>query len=608
MSGANSLDFDFIKDGDSDPIAQEIVARWTEWKGARSDWEARVEENKKYRYATSTKETTNIQNAHDHSTHVPKLAQIADNLHANYMAALFPHDDWLKFEGADEESEAFDKRQALLGYINNKHKLNKFQNVIEQCLDDWINTGNCFAGVTYRHETHTDPDTGEIILGYVGPKVYRISPHDIVFNPLASDFRSTPKIVRSLKTLGELSRDVEENPEKGYSAEILQKVLDTREGLKKYTDVAVDKHVQLMYDGFGSASQYYKSGYVEILEFYGDIYDTKNNTWLKNYVITVVDRQWVIRAKPMKTWTGRPNIFHSAWRPRPDNLWGMGPLDNLVGMQYLINHLENARADAFDQMIDPDRVITGDVDVQRRGGAVDYYVPEGGAVAYLAPDTTILQADLLIGQKMEQMEETAGAPKQAMGIRTPGEKTAFEVSALDNAASRIFQAKTNLVSIFVEDLVNAEMEVARRNIQGTDLVRITDDDFGVADFLKITKEDLTANGTLVPVGARHFARQATLVQNLQQFQIALQQDPMLSMHFPAERLAKAWEDLLGFRRLELYDKFGRVDEEMELERLRLAAQEQIELENQAAFNDGQEQDPNALIPTQDVVGALAPLR
>lgn len=608
MSGADSLDFDFIKQGPADPIAQEVVGRWTEWKGARSSWEANVEETKKFRYATSTRETTNVQNAHDHSTHLPKLAQVADNLHANYMAALFPHDDWLKFEGADEEEESFDKKQAVLGYLNTKHKLNKFQTAIERCLDDWINTGNCFAGVTYVHETHADPDTGEIVTGYVGPKVYRISPHDIVFNPLASDFKSTPKIVRSLKTLGELSRAVEENPELQYSADILKKVLDTREGLKKYTDIAVDKHVQMMYDGFGSASQYYNSGYVEILEFYGDIYDTNKNEWLKNYVITVVDRQWVIRAQPNPTITGRPNIFHCAWRPRPDNLWGMGPLDNLVGMQYLINHLENARADAFDQMIDPDRVITGDVDVQRRGGAVDYYVPEGGAVAYLAPDTTILQADLLIEQKMQQMEETAGAPKEAMGIRTPGEKTAFEVSSLQNAASRIFQAKTNYFSEnFVEDLVNAELEVARRNIIGTDVVRILDDDFGVVDFLRITKDDITAKGTLVPVGARHFARQATLAQNLQQFQIALQQDPMLAQHFPAERLARAWEDVLGFKRLELFDRFGRIDEEVELESKRRAAQEQLELNDMVAAG-GQQTDPNALLPTQDVVGALAPIR
>ena len=586
MSGADSLDFPFVP---GQAVATEIATNWTVWNGARADWRSRVEEVKKYRNATSTKETTNIQNNHSHSTHIPKLTQIADNLSANYMSALFPHDDWLKFEGHDEQSERFDKRQAVLAYINTKNKLNKFRQVIQQLIDDWIVFGNAFAGVTYKQEIHVDPDTQEPLPGYVGPSVYRISPDDIVFNPLATDFESSPKIIRSLKTLGELSRDLEENPELGYSQDIIDTITRNREVLKNSTDTAVDKHIQMQYDGFGSASQYYKSGYVEILEFYGDIYDTDAGEWLKNYVITIVDRQYVIRSQPVNTWRGRPNIFHVGWRLRHENLWAMGPLDNLIGMQYLINHLENSRADGFDQMLDPDRVIAGDVDVEYRGAAVDYYVNDpqiGGSVSHLTPDTTILNADFQIERKEAQMEEYAGAPREAMGIRTPGEKTAFEVSSLQNAASRIFQAKiTYFEEQFLEPIVNAEVEVARRNINGTDIVRVIDDDFGVAEFLRITKQDLLANGTLVPIGARHFARQATLVQNLQQFQLALQADPLMMQHFPAENLARAWEDLLGFKRLELFEKFGRVEEELEMQRLMSAAQEQLAVEQQVALDE-----------------------
>ena len=592
MSGADSLDFDFIPEM---PIATEIATNWTVWNGARADWRSRVEEVKKYRNATSAKETTNIQNDHSHTTHIPKITQIADNLSANYMSALFPHDDWLRFEGNDEDAERFDKRQAVLAYINTKNKLNKFRQTIQQLIDDWIVFGNAFAGVTYKQEIHTDPETGEVLPGYVGPWVYRISPDDIVFNPVATNFESSPKIIRSLKTLGELHRDLEENPELGYSEDIIETITRNREVLKNATDTAVDKHVQMQYDGFGSASQYYKSGYVEILEFYGDIYDTDKGEWLKNYVITVVDKQYVIRSQPLNTWRGRPNIFHVGWRLRHENLWAMGPLDNLVGMQYLINHLENARADGFDQMLDPDRVLAGDVDIEHRGAAVDYYVNDpqiGGDVKHLTPDTTVLNADFQIERKEGQMEEYAGAPREAMGIRTPGEKTAFEVSSLQNAASRIFQAKiTYFEEQFLEPIINAEVEVARRNINGTDIVRVIDDDFGVAEFLRITKQDLLANGTLVPLGARHFARQATLVQNLQAFSQAMAQDPLMMQHFPAENLARAWEDLLGFKRLELFEKFGRVEEELELQRLMSAAQDQLAVEQQAALNE----DPSTII-------------
>lgn len=582
MSGADTLDFNLIPD---QPIATEIAGLWTTWNGARSEWRSRVEENKKYLHATSAKDTTNAYNNHNHSTHIPKLTQIADNLSANYMAALFPHEDWLRFEGYDIESEAYAKRQAVLAYINTKHRHNKFQNVVQQLVNDWISYGNAFAGVTYAVETHIEPETGMIVPGYIGPRIYRISPDDIVFNPLASSFENSPKIVRSLKTIGELHRDIEEHPELSYSSEILAQVMKHRELLKQFTDTSINKHEQMQFDGFGSPSLYYKSGYVEILEFYGDIYDSFSGTWYKNHVITIVDRRWVIRNEPLNTWSGRPHIYHVGWRLRADNLWAMGPLDNLVGMQYMINHLENARADAFDQMIDPDRVIKGDVDIEQRGAAVDYWVNDpsiGGDVGYLTPDTTVLNADFQIQRKEAQMEEYAGAPREAMGIRTPGEKTAFEMSVLQNASGRIFQNKTTYFEKqFIELLVNAEIEVSRRNLDGVDVARILDDDFGVAEFIQVTKEDLMTNGVLVPIGARHFARHATLVQNLQQFSMVAASDPMLLQHFPAEKLARAWEDLLGFNRLDLFKKFGRVEEELEYQRLASVAQEQLAVEQQA---------------------------
>lgn len=570
--------------GDENLLAKEISSLWDTWKGAKSEWRSRVEEIKKYVYATSTKETTNVQNEHDHSTHIPKMAQIADNLEANYMAALNLDGDWLRFEGHDQDSEQYKKKRAVLAYIETKNKINSFGLEINKCIRDWIITGNCFGMVDYVNEFHIDPETGERINGYIGPKATRISPDDIEFNPYASSFLHAPKIIRSVKTIAELYRDLEENPGLGYSEEILDIIKKTRDETQKMTDNDVNKYVQGQFDGFGSPSQYYKSGYVEILEFYGDIYDCESTDgWYKNYVITVVDRRHVIRKVPLNTWSGHPYIFHCAWRLRPDNLWGMGPLDNLTGMQYLINHLENARADAFDQMIDADRKIFGDVEIEYRGAAADYYITEGGDVQYLAPDTTILNADFAIQRKEQQMEEYAGAPREAMGIRTPGEKTKFESEILANASSRIFQSKIkHFEENFLEHMVNAEIEIAKRNLNSTDVVRILDDDFGVAEFIKVSPEDLKVSGKLLPIGARHFAQQAALAQNLQIFSQVLQGDQMLQQHFPSERLAKIWEDALGLARLDVFRRFGRITEQLEMQQLMSAAQAQYQQQETVA--------------------------
>jgi len=597
MSGANSLDFEHILNN-IDPQAKEIANQWSSWNGARVDAKERWKETQQYVYATSTRETNNANvggfeeedDGWGHSTHVPKITQIFDNLTANYMSSLMPHDEWFKFIGEDEESTVLSKRRTIESYLRTKHRLNGFRTEVQRLINDWVIYGNCFAMVDFENETSDsleDPDNKTT--GYVGPRVSRISPFDIVFNAAATDFEHAPKIIRTLKTLGELSRDIEDRPELGYSKDIFDGIIRTRNTLRQVNTEDFDKSVQMTFDGFGTVSQYMQSGFVEILEFYGDIYDIQNQKFLKNYVITIVDRSQVLRAEPLRTTTGRPNIFHCGWRLRQDNLWAMSPLANLVGTQYMINHLENARADAFDQMLAPTRVLVGDVEnegveVGVPGG--EFRIPSGeGSVTNLLPDTTVLTADTQIERKMIQMEEFAGSPKQAMGFKAPGEQTATEASILDRGSSRIFQNKISYFEEeFLEKIINAEVEVSHRSLNTEDMIKVVDVS-GVEDFLTITKSDLYANGKLVPIGARHFARQNQLASNLQMLNQAFATDPLMQQHFPSVRMAELWSELLEFSRRDLMQPYARVSEQAELARLSNAAETQVQTEDQVDIGD-----------------------
>lgn len=577
--GGNVLEIDSILTSDS--VADDISFTWDSWDNQRAIAKKRWEETVQYVYATSTRETSNLQNNWSHSTHIPKLTQISDNLLANYMAALFPHEQWMSWIGHDHDSEDKEVREAVESYLSAKHRQSGFRNSVMDILNDWILYGNCFARVEFVNNTREY--NGETINIYTGPKIVRISPYDIVFNPLASDFKSSPKIIRSTRSLGQLHREVESYPDRQYVQEILDKTKKFRALTGSWGADDIKKATQLRFDGYGSLYEYLKSGDVEILELSGDYFNKDTGEFFQNHVITVVDRSWVIRNEPLNTYDGYPNIYHSPWRPRPDNLWGMGPLDNIVGMQYLIDHLENARADAFDQMLMPTRVIAGDVEEYaiepgKPGGK--YVIPTGdGAVTNLAPDTTVLNADLQINNKSLEMEMYAGSPREAMGIRTPGEKTATEVNRLETAASRIFQNKIDYwEQSFLEPLINAELEEARRNLVGTDLIRVMDDEIGVASFLEIDKEDITAQGKLVPIGARHFARQNQLAQNLQALAMNLQADELMQQHFPSLKMARVWTELLGVDNLNIISPYGRVAEKQELQRRMNTAEEQITAE------------------------------
>ena len=564
-------------------LATEIADRWTIWNNSRQQKIEEWKEIRNYIYATDTRTTSNSKLPWTNSTTTPKLTQIADNLHANYFSALFPQKRFFRFEASDQEANTKNKRDVIQAYMQNKIRQSDFENTVSKLINDYIQYGNCFATVDFVRD-YTEYEDGERAVNYVGPKLVRISPFDICFNPLAASFVDSPKIVRSLLTKGEVKRKIDETVDNAYMNDIFEKMMYNR-SYATGNDVDVHKSEGFLADGFSDIKQYFESDYVEILTFYGDMYDADTNKFMKNRVITVVDRSYVLSNEQNPSWLGKASVFHAGWRDRPDNLYAMGPLDNLVGMQYRIDHLENLKADVFDQIAYPILKIRGDVEDFDFEPAARIYIGEEGDVGYLVPDATALNADFQIQNLEAKMEMMAGAPREAMGIRSAGEKTAFEVNQLMTAAGRIFQHKTaHFERVFLEPILNAMLEAARRNMDYADTIRVLNEDTGVFFFEEITKEDIKANGKIVPMGARHFAERAQRVQGLTQlYQIKLA-DPTVAVHLSGKEFARILADELGEPAL-----FGdniTVSEQLETQRMTNEAEVQFEEEQQVAIEKG----------------------
>ena len=541
MAGT-TIDISTILDPHS--LAVDISDRWTSWNSRRQGKIEEWKELRNYLYATDTKTTSNSKLPWTNSTTTPKLTQIADNLHANYFAALFPQRRWFKFEAHDKTSATKVKRNVIQAYMDNKIRQSDFENTVSKLINDYIQYGNCFATVDYITDSITF-ENGEEVVNYVGPKLVRISPFDIVFNPTAASFESTPKIVRSLMSLGELKRKIEESGDNAYYNAIFERMMSNRAAVAS-SDASNYKADGYIADGFGDIKEYYESNYVEILTFYGDIYESDKALFHKNRIITVVDRAYVIFNEQNPSWLGKASIFHAGWRDRPDNLYSMGPLDNLVGMQYRIDHLENLKADVFDQIAYPMLKIRGDVEDFEFAPGERIYIGEEGDVGYMSPDVTALNADMQIQVLEAKMEMLAGAPREAMGIRSAGEKTAFEVQTLMTSASRIFQHKTaHFERVFLEPILNAMLEAGRRNMNYVDVLRVLNDTTNTQYFIDITKEDLKANGKIVPIGARHFAERALRVQNLTSLYQIKAGDPSVGVHLSGKEFARLLTEELG---------------------------------------------------------------
>ena len=560
-----------------DMLANKIADMWTRWDQARSVWKSDQQELRNYLFATDTRKTSNSKLPWKNSTVTPKLTQIRDNLHANYMAALFPSENWFFWESTDKNKELAKKRYAITNYMKQKLKASNFQLLVSQLVYDYIDFGNVVATYDYVRDVISD-NTGNVVQRYVGPKAYRINPTDLVFNPLAETFEKTPVVRRMLKSIGDLLTDVETKPALNYNKAVVNKAMSFRQNYRD--DPEFKKELNMAIDGFGSADEYLESDMVELLEFWGDIYDPDTKSLLRNQLITVIDRKWILRKQPNPMWTGSKPMYHCGWRLRTDNLWAQGPLDQLVGMQYRIDHLENLKADVFDLIAYPVMKVKGSTveEFEYEPGAT-VFVGDEGDVEFMRPDATALQADLQINELMNRMEELAGAPKQAMGIRTPGEKTKYEVQSLENAAGRIFQSKVSWFERnILEPLLNGMLGEAIRNFEGVERIRSVDEDYGTESFIEVTKDDLMASGKLYPIGVRHFADQARFVQELSQTMAAVQAIPTIAAHISGKAIAKALEENLGWQNYRIVQDNAMIFEQAETQRLMNQVAEDIQTE------------------------------
>jgi hypothetical protein len=573
-----------------DDLAIKITEKFIQWDNLRQVAKGEWEEVRRYVYATDTTQTSNASLPWKNKTTIPKLCQIRDNLFANYIATLFPKRKWLIWEANNQDSSDVAKRDSIVNYMSWVIDQPEFKFEMEKLVQDYIDFGNAFATVEWVDRRVAQKDKTQA--GYVGPAIRRISPLDIVFNPTAENFISSPKIIRSVISQGEL-RDLLErmsNDENREEYETLYEYLkDIRNKASSFQGDWAQKDRLFAMDGFTSFREYLKSDTVEVLTFYGDWYDPNSDTFEKNRVVTVVDRHKLINNKPNPSFFGYPPIVHSPWRRKQDNLWGQGPLANLVGMQYRMDHVENMKADIWDLVTYPVQKVKGFVDDYTWQPGEKIFVSEEGDVELVQPEVQIMQSNMEIGNIATMMEEMAGAPKEAMGIRSPGEKTKYEVQRLENASSRLFQNKIFQFSELMEQCLNFMLELSKRNLVGATSIRVFDNDLNITTFQTLTVDDITGVGRIKPVGARHWAEQAELVQNL----TALTGSglwPTVQPHFSGVVLAKVLETTFDLKDYGVVTPYIQLSEQADGQRLVQALQEQLHQEAGTATGMGEDYD------------------
>jgi hypothetical protein len=155
MSGKTLHIEDFLR---PDQLACRISEYFLDWDGFRTEKVREWEEIQRYIFATDTTKTSNAKLPWSNKTTIPKLCQIRDNLHANYLAAMFPRRKWLTWEGASQDAESVDKKRAIESYMAWVIDRPEFYFEMTKIVLDYIDYGNCFAMPEWVDKTHLVED------------------------------------------------------------------------------------------------------------------------------------------------------------------------------------------------------------------------------------------------------------------------------------------------------------------------------------------------------------------------------------------------------------------------------------------------------------------
>ena len=563
---------------DKDNLASDIACKFVSWDNSKQQWHQEYMETLQYLYATDTKQIMTQKNDFNNCTHVPKLTQIADTLRTYYLESVFSLRDPIVFENYLSSAEEVEKKRNIQRFSNRiLMERTNLKPATKELLDDYINAGNCFVMPIWETDTVTlaDGSKGE---RNVGVRYMRINPEDIVFDVTARSFKDSPKIIRSVLSVADVATMSEDNP---TMQKAFRRAMDNRSNVRRVAtsgDTIVDNMCSIA--GFGTWTDYFNSDCVEILTFFGDIFDIETNTLHKARKITVMDRCIVLANEDMPKYNKYDCIFQARWRDRVDNLWGMSPLSNLLGMQYRIDFLENKRADVYDFISDPMIKTKGDVSLPEIvGPGAEFNCPPDGDAAFMTPDATILTADTYIDRYMAMMDVMAGTPSEAIGFRTPGEKTMFEVQQLQNAASRVFtrQIRKFEEEIF-EPMLNCSMQLYAENMKGQTITIEEEDESGLPEEIKISIDDLVRPGYLKVIGSINYADKAIMLQTLQQLGNSnIFMDEAVRANFSPSKIGYAIAYATGLDKIKgLYEKDARLYEVTDQQKLSERLMQQVD--------------------------------
>lgn len=162
--------------------------------------------------------------------------------------------------------------------------------------------------------------------------------------------------------------------------------------------------------------------------------------------IWVIDRKWVVRKRANPYRDAEPPYIKGDYIRIPNNFWGLGPVEMMIGLQIEKNELRNTRTDNINMIVnkivgvmkdsieDYDRLISGPGNIWVFKGIEDI------RKAFMTIDMQDISKDSWLGSQEidNEIQETTGANQATLGTggrRDEGAASTFRGQALNKQTS-----------------------------------------------------------------------------------------------------------------------------------------------------------------------------
>ncbi len=562
---------------DIDLLATRIEEMYLAWNNQRNSALLMGQEVRSMIFATDIDSTSSSNLDTKNRTHIPKLTELSDTLQSQYWDTIFGEEKFFIFNGVTPQDKQ--KAMKIEAWVRSKLETKKFrQKVGRELIADYVIYGNAFFEVDYIVELDDFNNTT-----FKGIVVRRISPLDIVFDAEASSFKEAAKIQTRRIHLADLGNLPVKYPTLNFNKKLINKIIKNRQTgyIADWVDILHEQNIRM--DGYNSNENYYKQELTTVRVYKGDIFNPKDGTVQKNRIVWTVDGIHTILNMANPISQGSDGVHHVGWRQRPDNLWGQGALDNLAGMQYRVNKVENSKADILDVCGRPITIYQGNVSLEdpanlyAAGNVIELDLE--AKISFESPNPIILQyGDQHIAQYFKLMEDFAGAAPEERGIRTPGEKTKAEYQGLAASRSNLFRDKSKLFETELEEALLDAFKLTLLKYDGTDYIDIFNDVEGENELQELALEDIKALGTFTAMGSKHWDRKNKRKVELDSLIATVFKDPKYSPHVSAWELMQTINSDYELKETGIIEQYKGIKEDVAVQAVAQAEGQQIAMQ------------------------------